>query len=327
MKSHISVATALFLLGSMILLSTFGVEGASQKILAEDNFENYTVGTFPSEGGWQLWANGAGDKWQVVTDSVSASPSKSMQLLGQDGGFGGAWAAYVSIPFKSSAPKIGYEVNVRVEDINGGSRDNARIAFSSKTSSSYILREYAAVFFDDRGSIVTGSSGDQVSQPYVTDKWYNVKSILDRETETYSVWIDGVLLGENLAVTTTAGDISTYPTSLIEAFSVLQHYNSVKIYFDDVRVFAIGDPTPSPEPTGTDSSLSVTEPPPSGTDSTLSVTDCPPSETTDSVPSGTDSPLSRTGSEINGAETPIIIALIVLALVQFVTLAVVLKKR
>ena len=278
-KSVLYVALSWILLFSFFFMNNFGVEGSIQNILVEDDFESYAVGAFPSAGGWELWANGAGADSQVIVDHVSVSPTKSMQLLGLDEPYD-LWASYPAILFESDAPEIGYEVNVRVEETRGGSRDNARIAFSSKVSS-YITREYAPVSFNDDGSI---RSGGKVLQSYVADKWYNVKSVVIRVNDTYSVWIDGVLLGEDLAVTTTSGDISTYPSSLIQGFSVSQCYNGVKIYFDDVKVFETA-------------------------------------ESTESTPMPTSMP------RLSGTEVAIIIALIVMAFVQIVTLALVLKKR
>jgi nitrous oxidase accessory protein len=204
------------------------VKGAEQ-VFFEDNFENYNVGAFPSSGGWELWYNGAGTEHQVIVDNVSVSPTKSLKLLGLD-----MWAAFAAKRFTSSSNVIGFEVAVRVEETNGQSRDNARVAFTKKVSSS-ISREYAPVTFQDKGTI---NSGGQVLQSYVADTWYKIRVIMNRDKETYSVWVDGELRGENLAVTTSSGDITDYPSYEIEAFSVSQCYNSVTAYFDDVKVFS-----------------------------------------------------------------------------------------
>ena len=232
-KSACTVIPLLALFCSLSLVGSVGAEGSTQRVLFEDDFERYTVGTFPSTGGWELWADGAGTKSQIIVDNISAPPTKCFQLIGYDG-----WAAYPAIRFKSDSQVIGYEVNVRVEEIRVGARDNARVAFCSRVSAS-ILREYAAVFFQDDGKI---SSGGKVLQSYVAGSWYNVKSILNRSNETYSIWIDGVLLGEDLAVTTTSGDITVYPSVLIEGFSVSQCFNGVKMYFDDVKIFEVTEP-------------------------------------------------------------------------------------
>ena len=75
-----------FLIFCSIFLAVFSftkleVKGAEQ-VLFEDNFEGYTVGTFPSAGGWELWFNGAGTEKQEIVDNVSVSPTKSLKLLG-----------------------------------------------------------------------------------------------------------------------------------------------------------------------------------------------------------------------------------------------------
>lgn len=217
------------LVSCLVLTNHVEVEGTEQRVLFEDNFEAYEVGTFPSSGGWELWADGAGVSYQFIVDSVSSSQTRSLQLIGFSG-----WAAYAAKPFTSKSARIGFIVSIRVEEIRGGTRDNARIAFCNHGPFVNILREYAPVFFNDDGSV---TSGGQFLQTYAAGTWYKIKVVMDRATETYSVWIDDKLLGENLRVTTTSGDIATYPSSQIEAFSVSQCYNGIKIYFDDVKIF------------------------------------------------------------------------------------------
>jgi parallel beta-helix repeat protein len=231
---------ALFLILSLLLIpllnfsSILPVKGTEQ-VFFEDSFENYNVGTFPSSGGWELWYNGAGTEHQVIVDNVSVSPTKSLKLLGVD-----YWAGFAAKRFTSNSSTIGFEVAVRVEENNGQPRDDARVAFTTKVSGS-ISREYAPVTFQDSGVI---TSGGQVLQSYVADRWYKIKVIMNRDREAYSVWVDGELKGENLAVTTTSGNITDHPSYEIEAFSVSQCYNSVTAYFDDVKVFEASEVNP-----------------------------------------------------------------------------------
>jgi len=234
---------ALFLILSSLLIPALNfapipeVKGVEQ-VFFEDNFENYDIGIFPFSGGWELWYNGAGTEQQVIVDNVSVSPTKSLKLLGLD-----MWAAFAAKRFTSNSNVIGFEVAVRVEETSGQSRDNARVAFTKKLSSS-ISREYAPVTFQDDGTII---SGGQVLQSYVDGTWYKIKLIMNRDSETYSVWVDGELKGENLAVTTTSGDVTAYPSYEIEAFSVSQCYNSITAYFDDVKVFSAFEANPKLE--------------------------------------------------------------------------------
>jgi hypothetical protein len=234
---------ALFLVLSSLLIPVLGfasipeVKGAEITFF-EDNFERYAVGTFPSSGGWELWYNGAGTEQQVIVDNFSVSATKSLKLLGLNN-----WAAFAAKRFTSTSNMIGFEVAVRVEETNGQPRDDARVSFTKKLSSS-ISREYAPVTFQDDGRII---SGGQVLQSYVDGTWYKIKLIMDRDNETYSVWVDGELKGENLLVKTTSGDVTAYPSHGIEAFSVSQCFNSVTVHFDDVKIFSVFDLDPKLE--------------------------------------------------------------------------------
>jgi hypothetical protein len=211
---------------------------AAEQTTFEDDFESYPSGTFPSSGGWELWFDGEGIEHQVILENVSVSPTKSLKLLGVD-----FWAAFAAKRFASTSPLIGFEVDVRVAEVNGGSRDNARVAFTKKVSSA-ISCEYAPVTFQDSGTI---NSGGQILQSYVADRWYKIKLIMNRNNDTYNVWVDDELKGENLNVTTTSGPITSNPTSGIEAFSVSQCYNSVTAYFDNVKIFSSFEANPQLE--------------------------------------------------------------------------------
>jgi len=196
----------------------------------EDNFERYAVSTFPYAGGWELWFDGAGMEYQVVTEYTYASPTKSLQLLGLHG-----WAAFAAKPFYSGTSKIGFQAYARVEELQGGTADSARIAFT-KLKSSSTSHEYAAVCFLDNGTMV---SGGKILQYYAAKRWYQVKVILDKSSDTYGVWIDGVLRADNLHL--------DRPSYEIEAFSVSQCYNNVKVYFDDAKIFELALPKTSTE--------------------------------------------------------------------------------
>ena len=232
MKKAVTKLALLLILTSLLIpvlsFAPIAPVMAKEYSFFEDNFENYTAGTFPSSGGWELWYSGMKTDQQIIVNNVSYSPTNSLKLLGID-----FWAGFAAKRFTSTSSMIGFEVAVRVEENNGQSRDNARVAFSTKLNG-YLSCEYAPVTFQDIGVI---TSGGQVLQSYVADTWYKIRLVMDRTTDTYAVWVDGELKGENLTITTTSGPITEYPSSGIDAFSVSQCYNSVPVYFDDVKVF------------------------------------------------------------------------------------------
>ncbi|MCW4021872.1 MAG: hypothetical protein NWF02_01760 [Candidatus Bathyarchaeota archaeon] len=231
---NVSSRFAIVVLCSLIVLATIFVASpkvkAAEQLLFEDNFENYHTGEFPYDDGWELWYSGAGTEKQVIVDSVSVSSTNSLKLLGTQG-----WAAFAAKPFTSRSSMIGFEASIMIENTRGQALDNARLAFTKKLSWA-VSCEFAPVLFVDDGRIITGG---QVLQNYEADKWYTVTCVMNRDTGTYSVWIDGELRGQDLEVTTTSTTITTDQIYELEAFSVSQCYNGVAIYVDNVKVFSV----------------------------------------------------------------------------------------
>jgi hypothetical protein len=192
----------------------------------EDDFESYAIGAFPYDGGWELAFDGAGGEYQVIVNDVSVSPTKSLQLVGTP-----SWAADAIRPIAAGTSRIGFEVCVRVDETLGADVDNARVGFWRRTSS-LTARWYALVSFKDSGLIVTRS---QILQSYTADTWYRIRLILDCENSTYSVWVNDVLRGENIAEPNDPYEIQALALS-----STL--YNSVKANFDDIKI--LGEEVP-----------------------------------------------------------------------------------
>ncbi|NWG11311.1 hypothetical protein HXY33_06165 [Candidatus Bathyarchaeota archaeon] len=162
----ILMATLLLIIATVLTTSApneASINSFAPNVLFADDFEGYEVGTFPFSGGWELWFNGVGDEYQMIVDNISASPTKSLQLWGLSG-----WAAFAAKRFTTDAFKIGFQVNVRVDEITGGVQDNARVSFTKWTSLS-TSREYAPVVFDNNGAIVTDG---KILRSYVADEWY-----------------------------------------------------------------------------------------------------------------------------------------------------------
>jgi hypothetical protein len=247
-KRIISIILLLLILSSILLtlsyITQITVRGA-EHVFFEDNFESYDVGTFPSGGGWKLWYSGMGSKHQMIVDNFSNSTMNSLQLLGDQSS---NWAAYAAKSIDTDSPIIGFSVRVRVESLGGGDvrprSDVARVGFAALVPPVY-ARSYAPILFKDYGTITT--MGEDL-QSYFSDRWYKVTLIIDRNVETYSVWIDDVLVGENLPVMTNKGPLKAGETSWdIGAFAVSQNYYSTRAYFDDVSIFSVFDVDPKLE--------------------------------------------------------------------------------
>jgi hypothetical protein len=215
-----------------------------QQVIFAEDFESYQAGTFPTSGGWELWYDGRGSEHQFVVNDAFGYSTKSLKLLGIHG-----WAAYAAKPIETNSPLIGFSASVRVESLGGGDRDIARLGFATLVPPVYAT-SYAPILFTDSGTIRVMGEGDM--QSYVAGRWYRVTVIMDRNAETYSLWVDDVLRGENLTVMTNKGPMTAQETPWkIEAFAVSQNYHDATAYFDDIVVFSAfeADPKLELEPT------------------------------------------------------------------------------
>jgi FlaG/FlaF family flagellin (archaellin) len=203
-------------------------------IVFEDDFESYSVGTFPDSGGWDLWYNGMGTGYQVIVDSDYNSPTQSLHLLGSHSA---NWAAYAVWPFETDIAKIGFTVSVKVSEIGVGDGVVAEVGFGQKLPPNR-MTTFDPIYFRGDGTLII--SGASVSFPYVADQWYKVTVILDRDSETYSCWIDDELQGEGITVRTNRGAMTPEESTWdIEGVSLNQLYHSTSVYFDDVTVFYV----------------------------------------------------------------------------------------
>jgi len=201
----------------------------SETTIFFDDFESYKAGTFPSTGGWALIWDGMGSQYQVITNAMYHSPSKSFQVWGAYG-----WSSVAERRFDSTARVIGFEASMMADgypqyDIDGvGS-----VGFWNREKDTW-GKYYVTVEFRSNKYLVVGFINDagildyKKIQLYVPGTWYKVKVILDRSTSTFSVWINDELK---------ASGIKTKGTYDINALEVSSAWGGVRCYFDDVRVF------------------------------------------------------------------------------------------
>jgi len=199
---------------------------ATENVIFQDDFESYAVGTFPSSGGWQLVYNGAGDQYQVITNSYSASGSQSLQMEGQYG-----WSAVVARDFSSSSNLIGFEAHLM-----GTPGSWPSVGFGNETIQPW-GRMYGEVGVDTIDGYIT--AGSQDLQPCTANTWYKIREVMDRNAQTYNVSVNDVLEGINIPEPNNPWEIQSL------RFDV--GWNNVLNYYDDVKVFEIG-PTPTGAP-------------------------------------------------------------------------------
>lgn len=201
---------------------------ASETTIFSDGFESYDVSTFPWAGGWILEFDGYNPSEQKIVNTVSVSPTKSLQLLG--------WgiSAVAIKSFTSTSNVIGYEAYVRTEDYAGASYTVAYIGFRSKRWDSVFSNWNYYVTFETDGRILY--RGQNFLDSYSPNTWYKVRVVVDKTTNLCNVWINDALKGENLV------EPSYFYERTYLALSA--QWAHVKTYFDNVRVFSITNDPP-----------------------------------------------------------------------------------
>jgi len=193
-------------------------------IIFSDNFENYTVGEFPSAGGWILVWSGAGEQYQVIVDNASVSGTKSFQMLGRN-----HWAAAAKKVIELKSSVIGYEVYIMTHEYTNSSKGVCEVYFFNESAAVWGVR-IAGVMFRDDGTIWTYGTDTETKylgsyEPYT---WYKVSVILDRDTNLYNIWINNKLV---------ASSVKTANSEIIASLQLENGWPGVKSYFDDVKIF------------------------------------------------------------------------------------------
>ena len=253
-KSLVLALVGILLLSTLTLFTPkSSAQASNETTLFSDNFESYVVGTFPSSGGWQLVYNGAGNQYQVVTSDYSASGSKSLQLMGSYG-----WSAVVKKDFSSTSSLIGFEVSMMVPQ----TEDGGCVAFYNANIEAW-GRYYGIIGFGGDGyiwaSIQDNPRLNVRLQPYNPGTWYRVRVVVDKSAWTYDVWINDVLVGQDLT--------TYYNPNEIQSLQFQVGWINDRAYFDDAQVFEESQsptptpstpaPTPTPKPIPTPYSVTI----------------------------------------------------------------------
>lgn len=141
--------------------------------IMRESFDSYTVGSFPSSGGWQQRFSGAG---QQIDDSQSWSSLQSFKL---EGLCNSASEAYIMLPSTSPVMRLSAKVRLQLLENQCLPYQDALIGFQN--SGQYATTYYALAFSN-------GIAGGSV--PFNYDQWYTVTVEINTSNKTYSTWLD-----------------------------------------------------------------------------------------------------------------------------------------
>ena len=203
---------------------TFTIVDTSMIYLINDEFENYTIGSFPASGGWYERYNGSGQN--IVDNAHAHSGTKSFRLQGLS-----SWSATIenhNAGWQSNCTAMGYEIYFFT---NGGDHSMGFLDYSPIWGLSY-----GTIIFAQNGNIVADSAGTGVNiMPYTFGQWYKVKvEVENMYPYKFRVWIDNIYMGEYQSP-----ESSNH--SIAESYF---HINAGHVgnfgWFDDAKVWYVG---------------------------------------------------------------------------------------
>jgi hypothetical protein len=194
-----------------------------------DNFDSYTLGTFPSSGGWILRYNGAGDAYQYIDDTHSVSGQQSMHLEGSS-----CWSSAMYHPL-NLASQVTYEANVFVDAIvSCGCTPSVAVIRLVNPSLGAWGTGFGSVSFNCDGNIYAMQATEPTSNvflmTYNAQQLYNIKLNINLVARTFDVYVDDVLKGSGYQILDSGN-----PTG-IEVLADHGSSGNPTVWFDDLSV-------------------------------------------------------------------------------------------
>jgi YHS domain-containing protein len=196
-----------------------------------DDFESYVVGQEPPYP-WFTLAAGKG----IVTDIEAHSGGKAVQISG-----GPFWSQTCLLELDENYPnKIGYEAWVKINS-QGSSMF---IGFFDQIQN--MAPQFNAVYFSWYDGKVYFMSSDKnylilvpIMESFSLGVWHKVRVQIDFESLKANVWVDDVLVGDQIQASPRDATYELYgQTYYFQLKKVgVEHYNAAPTYFDDFSVF------------------------------------------------------------------------------------------
>jgi hypothetical protein len=217
--------TVLLALISVFLIAEVSLSQTT--VLLDENFDSYQPGDFPA--GWVKVWSGAGWEYQVVTSDQSVSAPNSFKMKGQYG-----WGACVEYPLNPPPQVIYFESKVLVTP---GPEEQVTIGLWRSNEGSWGTAYCKLDFTHDSITVSSDNGGPYLLglASYQRNVWYDVKVKYDAVARTATVWVDGQLVGENIAMGT---DGQGY-----NAICLHNGWGGIVGYYDDIKVWTEETPT------------------------------------------------------------------------------------
>ena len=196
----------------------------NKMLILQEDFESYSVNSFPSSGGWTKYDNGLPYLNQIITNAVKYSGQKSLQMKSE-----GSLEAVIfkSIPhyeivtFESwiKIPPINDIINgwvgiglLKIEEDN----PQGKGILALDTKRGYVM--FGAEELDEEGYLTMFEFGN----------WILLRCKVNYIKKTMTIWVNDVLVLDNYSVNDLMDDYEKF---------FLYAYSNSSIFFDDIKIW------------------------------------------------------------------------------------------
>lgn len=191
----------------------------SQQVLIDDRFDGAAVGSQPS--GWSATAG-------VTIEEVPSASDKSVRMLKS-----GADPVVAMKAFEPAAGPITIEAKINIAD---------KTNWKSLIVDNAIGQELLQIGFDSSGHIYR-NNGAQFGTltTYDTNRWYELKIIIDPVSDTYDLYIDGALQFAGYGLETQTDNVGVIKFGSAEAAAGTFYFDNAKVTLGALRETHIVD--------------------------------------------------------------------------------------
>lgn len=206
---------------------------ASENVIYEDDFDSYMTGTLPE--GWEMIWNGAGNKYQIVTDKVFHSESQSLQIRSQKG-----WSSLIFRQLPDVYDTLNLELWMKSPDFYSECPNSGIISLYNPGEGTWGTT-YGNIGMDNveqKFFFLNNTNYPETSRlldSFKLDRWYKIKLTYYLSESELSVWIDSDLILDHESILVRKGWLSYTGIALSNSGC-----GDEVFYFDDVKVWTDG---------------------------------------------------------------------------------------
>jgi len=208
------------LLLSVYILLTICIQGCEEEensdwmLIFEDHFEDYIIGTYPSE----RWTTRFDGKSAEISDMVSCSGEQSFRLTSYP-----TWARVEAVPLDSMPDYLCYEGCIYLGQPDKG----YTIGLGFKESSTTYRFRNSFQFANDGRLLINGDP----CMTWSAETWYKVRLEIDFVNMRGKAWVNDILIQETINITD--------KEECIDFALCGYNFNSgtSTAYYDDIKIY------------------------------------------------------------------------------------------